>query len=59
MPAGTVKVAVHPTSKALKALRSGHTLHISGAFLYTPAAGPRVTRNTSVVVRLPKRHRKH
>ena len=59
VPAGTVKVAVHPTSKALKALRSGHTLHISGAFLYTPAAGPRVTRNTSVVVRLPKRHRKH
>ena len=55
--AGTIKVTVHPTVKALRALRSGHTLHVSGTFLYSPASGPGVTRKVSVPVRLP-RHRK-
>ena len=57
VPAGTVKVVVHPSSKALRALRSGHTLHVSGAFVYVPAAGSAATRSVAVTVRLP-RHRK-
>jgi hypothetical protein len=58
VPAGTVKVTVHPTAKALSALRSGHTLHVSGSFVFTSSPGPRVTRTVSAVVRLPRRHGK-
>ena len=58
---GTFKVTLQPSKKALKALKSGHTLHLSGSFLYTPAAGGQhLTRTASVVVRLPRpRRAKH
>jgi len=53
--AGTFKVTLQPSRKALAALKAGHTLHLSGSFLYAPGSGgARVTRTTSAVVRLPR-----
>jgi hypothetical protein len=56
---GTVRVTVHPTKKALRALRSGHTLHISGKFVFQATSGaPGVTRLVAAVVHLPRRQRR-
>ena len=35
VPAGTFRVTLQPSKKALQALKAGHTLHLSGSFLYT------------------------
>ncbi len=59
VPGGTVKIVLHPTTKALRALRSGRTLHISGKFAFRAASGvPGVTHLVSAAVHLPRRHRK-
>ncbi len=66
VPAGTVEVKVHADSKALKALKSGHTLHVSGTFTFQSAlGGPPVAHTVSTVVHPSKkatkgkRHGKH
>jgi hypothetical protein len=54
--AGTVEVKVHADSKALKALKSGHTLHVSGTFTFQSAlGGPPVAHTVSTVVHLSKK----
>jgi Carboxypeptidase regulatory-like domain len=59
VPAGTVEIKVHASSKAIKALKAGHTLHVSGQFTFQSAlGGPAVTHTESAVVRLPKKHAK-
>jgi hypothetical protein len=56
VPAGTVEVKVHADSKALKALKEGHTLHVSGSFTFQSAlGGPPVAHSISTVVRLSKK----
>ena len=63
VPAGTVEVKVHADSRALKALKAGHTLHVSGTFTFQSAlGGPPVAHTVSAAVRLskkaPKKHGK-
>ncbi len=56
VPAGTVEVKVHADSKAIKALKSGHTLHVSGTFTFQSAlGGPPVAHTVSTVVHLSKK----
>jgi hypothetical protein len=56
VPAGTVEVQVHPDSRALKALKAGHTLHVSGTFTFQSAlGGPPVAHTVSTVVHLSKK----
>ena len=58
--AGTVEIGVHPTSKAIKALKAGRTLHVSGTFTFQSAlGGPAVRKVESAVVRMPKHTKKH
>lgn len=65
VPAGTVDVKVHASAKALKALRTGHTLHVSGTFTFQSSLGGYpVTQKEKVVVRPAKKkgkrhHKKH
>ncbi|MGA9877077.1 MAG: carboxypeptidase regulatory-like domain-containing protein [Solirubrobacteraceae bacterium] len=50
--AGTVEVKVHADAKAVKALKAGHALHVSGTFTFQSAfGGPSVTHSVSTVVR--------
>jgi molybdopterin-binding protein len=57
--AGSVEVKVHASSKAIKALKAGHTLHVSGTFIFQSVfGGPAVAKQESAVVRLPKKHSK-
>jgi hypothetical protein len=57
--ATTARVTVRLSAKALRGLRSGHTLHVSGRFSFRPlAGGAPVTRAISDVLRAPKK-RKH
>jgi Carboxypeptidase regulatory-like domain len=57
--AGSVEVKVHASSKAIKALKAGHTLHVSGTFVFQSAfGGPAVAKQESAVVRLAKKHSK-
>ena len=59
--AGTVEIKVHASSKALKALNAGRTLHVSGPFTFQSAlGGAPVTHIESAVVHKPKqkKHRK-
>ena len=57
--AGSVEVKVHASSKAIRALKEGHTLHVSGTFIFQSAfGGPAVAKQESAVVRLPKKHSK-
>lgn len=57
--AGSVEVKVHAGSKAIKALKAGHTLHVSGTFIFQSAfGGPAVAKQESAVVRLPKKKSK-
>lgn len=54
--AGTVEIKVHADSKAVKALKSGHTLHVSGTFTFQSAlGGPPVAHTVSTVVHLSKK----
>ncbi|MGA9285275.1 MAG: carboxypeptidase-like regulatory domain-containing protein [Solirubrobacteraceae bacterium] len=58
--AGTVEIKVHASSKAIKALKTGRTLHVSGTFTFQSAlGGPPVRKVGSAVVRLPKHAKKH
>ena len=57
--AGSVEVKVHAGSKAIKALKAGHTLHVSGTFIFQSAfGGPAIAKQESAVVRLPKKQSK-
>ncbi len=57
--AGSVEVQVHPDAKALKALKAGRTLHVSGQFTFQSAlGGPSVTHTVSTVVHGHKKKRK-
>jgi Carboxypeptidase regulatory-like domain len=56
VPAGSVEVKVHADSKALRALKAGHTLHVSGKFTFQSAlGGPAVSKTESATVRLSKK----
>jgi hypothetical protein len=56
VPAGKVEVKVHADSRAIKALKAGHTLHVSGKFTFQSAlGGPAVSKTESAVVRLSKK----
>ncbi len=56
VPAETVEVKVHADSKALKALKAGHTLHVSGTFTFQSAlGGPPVAHTVSAVAHLSKK----
>lgn len=58
--AGTVKVTVHASGKALKALKNGHTLHVSGTFSFQSAlGGAPTTKDVMVVVHPQKKKGKH
>jgi hypothetical protein len=58
VPAGTVEIKVHADAKALRALKSGHTLHVSGEFSFQSAlGGSPVTHSVSTVTR-PRRKRR-
>lgn len=60
VPAGTVDVEVHASGKALKALKTGHALHVSGTFTFQSSLGGfPVTHKERVVVRPPKKRGKH
>jgi hypothetical protein len=57
--AGSVEVEVHASSKAIKALKAGRTLHVSGVFTFQSVfGGPAVSKAESAVVRLSKKHAK-
>lgn len=59
---GTVEIKVHVSAKALKALKAGAILHVSGNFTFQSAlGGAPVTHTESAMVRLPKKKgkRKH
>lgn len=59
VPAGTVEIKVHAGAKALKALKAGHTLHVSGPFTFQSAlGGAPVTHIVSTVMHWPK-NKKH
>ena len=52
---GTVEIAVHPSARAMKALKAGRALHVSGAFAFQSVlGGPSVTHSENVTIRLPK-----
>jgi hypothetical protein len=52
VPAGTVEIKVHASHKALKALKAGHVLHVSGPITFQSAqGGASVIQKVSVVVR--------
>lgn len=53
---GTVEVQVHADAKAVKALKTGHTLHVSGMFTFQSAfGGAPVAHAESAVVHPPKK----
>jgi hypothetical protein len=54
--AGNVEVKIHASSKAIKALKAGHTLHVSGTFVFQSVfGGPAVAKQESAVVHLSKK----
>jgi len=58
--AGTVQIKVKAGSKALKALKAGGTLHVSGTFTFQSSlGGTPIAHTVSAVVREPKKHKKH
>lgn len=58
--AGTVEVKVHADPQAIKALKSHHTLHVSGTFTFQPSfGGPAGKQNVSVLVRSPRKRKHH
>lgn len=57
--AGKVTVQVHASKKALKALKSGHKLHVGGAFTFQSSlGGAPATIDVKALVREPKTHKK-
>lgn len=57
---GAVQVKVHASAKAIKALKAGHTLHVSGTFTFQSAlGGTAVTQTISTVVKAPTSKSKH
>ena len=60
VPAGTIEVKVHADAKALRALKTGHTLHVSGPFEFQSSlGGAPVTHIVSVVIHpSKKKHRR-
>jgi hypothetical protein len=53
---GSVEVKIHAGSKAIKALKAGHTLHVSGTFIFQSAfGGPAIAKQESAVVHLSKK----
>ena len=55
LAAGTVEIKAHASAKALKALKAGHTLHVSGSFTFQATlGGAPVTHTVSTVVRWHK-----
>lgn len=59
VPAGTVEIKVHASAKALKVLRTTHTLHVGGVFSFQSALGGSASgRTVSAVAHLPKKKRK-
>jgi hypothetical protein len=60
VPAGAVEVKVHADAKAIKALKSGHTLHVSGTFTFQPSLGGPPSRiGVSVKVKQPPKKHHH
>lgn len=60
VPAGTVEVKVHADAKAIKALKSRHTLHVSGIFTFQPTfGGPPTHLGVSVKVKQPPKKHHH
>jgi hypothetical protein len=61
VPAGTIEIKVRAGAKALKALKAGHTLHVSGPFKFQSAlGGAPVVHTVSAVIHWPrKRHGHH
>lgn len=58
--AGTVEVKVHASAKALKALKAGFVLHVSGKFTFQSAfGGAPVSHGESAVVRMHRKKGKH
>jgi hypothetical protein len=56
--AGRVRIAVHAGTSALKALRAGRALHVSGTFRFQSAlGGAPVSHRVSALVRQPARRR--
>jgi len=66
VPTGTVEIKVHASSKAIKALKAGRILHVSGTFTFqSELGGLPVTHSVSTVVhpikkpaKKAKRHKK-
>ncbi|MFI5010207.1 MAG: carboxypeptidase regulatory-like domain-containing protein [Solirubrobacterales bacterium] len=57
--AGAVEIEVHPDAKAVKALRAGHTLHVSGQFTFQSALGGLpVSHTVSIAVHEHSKKRK-
>lgn len=48
--AGTVKVSVHASDKALEALKKGHTLHVSGTFNFQSSLGGKPSKLSIMAV---------
>ncbi len=56
--AGTVKVSVHASGEALKALKRGHTLHVSGTFTFQSSLGGESSKlSITTVVRPAKKNK--
>jgi hypothetical protein len=59
VPAGTDEIKVHASSQAIKGLKSGHTLHVSGPFTFVSTlGGSPVAHIESAAVKLPKSKKK-
>jgi len=57
--AGNVTVKVHASSQAIKGLKAGHTLHVSGVFTFQSSLGGAPVKHTeSAVVKLAKKKHK-
>ncbi len=57
VPAGAVLVKVHASAAALKGLKQGHTLHISGTFTFRSSLGGAPTTLTvQATIHPPKKH---
>jgi hypothetical protein len=59
VPVGIDEIKVHAGSQALKGLKAGHTLHVSGPFTFQSAlGGSPVAHTESLAVHLPKKKSK-
>ncbi len=56
--AGTVKVSVHASGKALAALKRGHTLHVSGTFTFQSSLGGKPSKLSITTVVHPAKKNK-